>query len=73
MVEEREVWRASEGRVREVLRRRRLRLTGDEYASVLKDLPLYLEVALEECVVALARQHMRRRRGNGERSPTSRG
>lgn len=69
MVEEREIWRASQGRVREVLRRRRLRLSDDEYASVLKDLPLYLEVALEECVVALARQHMRRRRGDGERPP----
>jgi hypothetical protein len=73
MAEEREIWRASEGRVREVLRRRRLRLTHDEYASVLKDLPLYLEIALEECVVALARQHMRRRRGDGEEPPTSRG
>jgi hypothetical protein len=73
MAEEREIWRASEGRVREVLRRRRLRLTGDEYASVLNDLPLYLEIALEECVVALARQHMRRRRGDGERPPASSG
>jgi hypothetical protein len=71
-VEKREIWRAGEAQVKEILRRRRLRLRDDEYQSVIKDLPLYLEVALAECVVLLARQHMRRRRGNGERPLDSR-
>ena len=70
-VEKREIWRVDEPQVREILRRRRLRLTDDEYESVVKDLPLYLEVALTECVVLLARQHMRRCRGDGERLPGS--
>jgi hypothetical protein len=71
MVEKREIWRVGEPQVREILRRRRLRLSDDEYESVVNDLPLYLEVALAECVVLLARQHMRRRRGDGERPPAS--
>ena len=71
MVEKREIWRVGEPQVREILRRRRLRLSDEEYESVVKDLPLYLEVALAECVVLLARQHMRRRRGDGERPPAS--
>ena len=71
MVEKREIWRVGEPQVREILRRRRLRLSDDEYESVVNDLPLYLEVALAECVVLLARQHMRRRRGDGERPPDS--
>jgi hypothetical protein len=71
MVEKREIWRVDEPRVKEILRRRRLRLSDDEYESLIKDLPLYLEVALTECVVLLARQHMRRRRGNGERPLSS--
>jgi hypothetical protein len=66
-VEKREIWCVGEPQVREILRRRRLRLSDDEYESMIKDLPLYLEVALTECVVLLARQHMRRRRGDGER------
>jgi hypothetical protein len=66
-VEKREIWRVGEPQVRDILRRRRLRLSDDEYESVVKDLPLYLEVALVECVVLLARQHKRRRRGDGER------
>ena len=70
-MEKREIWRVGEPQVREILRRRRLRLSDDEYESVVKDLPFYLEVALAECVVLLARQHMRRRRGNGGRPPTS--
>jgi hypothetical protein len=65
-VEKRDIWRLGEPQVREILRRRRLRLSDEEYESLLKDLPLYLEVALAECVVLLARQHKRRRRGNGE-------
>jgi len=69
MARKREIWRVGEPEVREILRRRRLRLGDEEYESVIKDLPLYLEVALAECVVLLARQHMRRRRGNGERPP----
>lgn len=71
MVQEREIWRVDEPQVREILRRRRLRLGDEEYESVVKDLPLYLEVALAECVVLLARQHMRRRRGDGGRPPDS--
>ena len=70
-MEKREIWRVGEPRVKEILRRRRLRLSDDEYESLVKDLPLYLEVALTECVVLLARQHMRRRRGNGERPLSS--
>ena len=70
-MENREIWRVGEAQVREILRRRRLRLSDDEYESVVKDLPLYLEVALAECVVLLARQNMRRRRGDGERPPAS--
>ena len=62
-----EIWRVDELQVREILRRRRLRLSDEEYESLVKDLPLYLEVALAECVVLLARQQMRRRRGDGER------
>jgi len=67
MEKKREIWRAGEPQVREILRRRRLRLSDDEYESVVKDLPLYLDVALAECVFLLARQHMRRRKGDGER------
>ena len=67
-MEKREIWRVGEPQVKDILRRRRLRLSDSEYDSVVKDLPLYLEVALAECVVLLARQHMRRRRGDGEQA-----
>ena len=70
-MEKREIWRAGETQVREILRRRRLCLSDEDYESVVKDLPLYLDVALAECVVLLARQYMRRRRGDGERLPDS--
>ena len=68
-MEKREIWRVGEAQVREILRRRRLRLSDDEKESGVKDLPLYSEAALTECVVLLARQHMRRCRGNGEQLP----
>ena len=42
-------------------------MTEEETVVVIDHLPLYLDVALEECVLALARQQLRRRTGNGER------
>jgi len=63
-----EIWRATEEQARRVLAEKGIELTEEETLVLLDHLTLYLDVALEECVLALARQQLRRReRGNGER------
>jgi hypothetical protein len=63
----REIWRATDEQARGVLAEKGIELTEEETVVVIDHLPLYLDVALEECVLALARQQLRRRTGNGER------
>jgi hypothetical protein len=63
-----EIWRATEEQARRVLAEKGIELTEEETLVLLDHLTLYLDVALEECVLALARQQLRRREGgNGER------
>lgn len=63
-----EIWRATEEQARRVLAEKGIELTEEETLVLLDHLTLYLDVALEECVLALARQQLKRReRGNGER------
>jgi hypothetical protein len=65
---EREIWRATEEQARRILAEKGIELTEEETLVLIEHLPLYLDVALEECVLALARQQLRRREGgNGER------
>ena len=65
---EREIWRATDEQVRGILAEEGIELTEEEAQELLDHLPLYLDVALKECVLALARQQFKRRkRGNGER------
>jgi hypothetical protein len=69
----REIWRATDEQARRILAEEGIELTKEETQAVLDHLPLYLDVALEECVLALARQQLKRReRGDGER-PTGAG
>ena len=63
----REIWRATDEQARGVLEEKGIELTEEETVVVIDQLPLYLDIALEECVLALARQQLRRRTGNGER------
>jgi hypothetical protein len=64
----REIWRATDEQARRILAEKGVELTEEETLVVIEHLPLYLDVAFEECVLALARQQLRRReRGNGER------
>jgi hypothetical protein len=63
-----EIWRATEEQARGVLAEKGIELTEEETVVLIEHLPLYLDIAFEECVLALARQQLRRReRGNGER------
>ena len=63
-----EIWRATEEQARGILAEEGIELTEEEAQVLLDHLPLYLEIALKECVLALARQQVKRReRGNGER------
>ena len=63
-----EIWRATEEQARGILAEEGIELTEEEAQVLLDHLPLYLEVALKECVLALARQQVKRReRGDGER------
>ena len=64
---EKEIWRATDEQVRGILAKEGIELTVEEFQALLDQLPLYLDVALEECVQALARQQLDgRKRGNGE-------
>jgi hypothetical protein len=63
-----QIWRATDEQARGILAEEGIELTEEEAQVVLDYLPLYLDVALKECVLALARQQLKRRkRGNGER------
>jgi len=65
---EREIWRATDEQVRGILAEEGIELTEEEAQELLDHLPLYLDVALKECVLALARQQLKRRkREDGER------
>ncbi len=69
-----EIWRATEEQARGTLAEEGIELTEEEAQVLLDHLPLYLEVALKECVLALARQQVKRREtGNGERPGEARG
>ena len=69
-----EIWRATEEQARGILAEEGIGLTEEETQVLLDHLPLYLEIALKECVLALARQQVKRReRGNGERPDGPRG
>jgi predicted metal-dependent phosphoesterase TrpH len=64
-----EIWRATDEQARGILVEKGIELTEEETLVLIDHLPLYLDIALEECVLALARQQLRRReRGNGERA-----
>lgn len=63
-----EIWRVTEEQARRVLVEKGIELSEEETLVLLDHLPLYLDIAFEECVLALARQQLRRKRGNGERS-----
>jgi hypothetical protein len=64
----REIWRATDEQARGILVEKGIELTEEETLVLIEHLPLYLDIALEECVLALARQQLRRReRGNGGR------
>jgi hypothetical protein len=66
---EREIWRATDEQARRILTQKGIELTEEDIQALLDYLPLYLDIAFEECVLALARQQLRRREpGNGERS-----
>lgn len=63
-----QIWRATDEQVREILAEEGIELTEEEAEVLLDYLPLYLDVALKECVHALARQQLeRRKRGDGGR------
>ena len=63
-----EIWRATEEQARRFLAEKGIELTEEETLVLLEHLPLYLDIAFEECVLALARQQLKRReRGNGGR------
>lgn len=63
-----EIWCATDEQARGILAEEGIELTEEEAQVLLDHLPLYREVALKECVLALARQQVKRReRGNGER------
>jgi len=69
-----EIWRATDEEARRILAEEGIELTEDEARALIDHLPLYLDAALKECVLALARQQLkRRRRGDGERSSGSGG
>jgi hypothetical protein len=71
---EKEIWRATDEQARRILAENGIELTEEEAMDLLDHLPLYLDIALEECVLALARQQLRRREGgNGERPDGPRG
>jgi hypothetical protein len=63
----REIWRATDEQARGILAEKGIELTEEETLVLIEHLPLYLDIALEECVLALARQQLRRRGGNGGR------
>ena len=63
-----EIWRATDEQVRGILAQEGIELTEEEFEALLDHLPLYLDVALEECVQALGRQQLEgRKRENGKR------
>jgi hypothetical protein len=63
-----QIWRATDEQALRILAEEGIELTEEEAEELLEHLPLYLDVALEECVLALARQQLKRReRGDGER------
>jgi hypothetical protein len=65
---EKELWRATDEQVRVILAKEGIELTVEELQTLLDELPLYLDVALEESVQALGRQQLEgRKRGNGKR------
>lgn len=60
---EKEIWRATDKDVRDILAEEALGLTEEEVQAVLDRLALYLDAALRQCVVDLARQEMGQREG----------
>jgi len=63
-----QIWRATDEQVRAILAEEGIELTEEELQALLDYLPLYLDAALKECVLALARQQLKRRkRGDDER------
>jgi len=67
---EKEIWRATDKDVRHILAEEGLELTEEEVQAVLERLALYVDVALRQCVVELAREEMNRREGGGGGRPT---
>lgn len=67
---EKEIWRATDKDVRDILAEEALGLTEEEVQAVLERLALYLDVALRQCVVNLARQEMDQREGGDGGRPT---
>lgn len=67
---EKEIWRVTDKDVRGILAEEGLELTEEEVQAVLERLPLYLDAALRQCVVDLARQEMGRREGGDGEGPS---
>lgn len=67
---EKEIWRATDKDVRDILAAEALRLTEEEVQAVLDRLALYLDVALRQCVVELAKEEMNRREGGDGGRPS---
>ena len=64
---DRDIWRATDQQARAILAEEGIDLTEEETPVLLDHLPFYLDAALKECVLALARQQLKRRgRGDGE-------
>jgi hypothetical protein len=66
---EKEIWRATEKDVRDILAEEAPGLTEEEVEAVLERLALYLDVALRQCVAELAKQEIGRREG-GDGAPS---
>jgi hypothetical protein len=60
---ETEIWRATEEDIRRIFSQRDMRLSDDEFWGVIQRLPMYLDAALVECALSLAKQEIQRRKG----------
>ena len=56
---DRDIWRATDQQARAILAEEGIDLTEEETPVLLDHLPFYLDAALKECVLALARQQLK--------------
>ena len=63
---EKDIWRVTDERVGAILAEEGVEVSKEELKAVLERLPRYLDAALRECVLSLARdERERRRKRNG--------